>query len=565
MSVHQRETDRRMTRFGRRTRNLVSVLAVMALLLAACPADDTEEAEDDQADVDAERETRDTLVIAAPTTPPGMDWEFFAGHESYDHVFGLNDGLMQWRRIDDPEEEGGYTIAWRADDWEDAVEPRMAESWDVSDDGLTYTFNLRQGWMSHYGNEFTADDVVWWVERSFELEAIGAFFNTIGRLESPDDVIAIDDHTVEFNLAGPGRDFPLTLSTFWRQIPDSTEAQEHATDDDPWATEWLKVNAGGFGPYKLESLDPGNEVVWVAHEEHPFPPNIDRIVFREIPDSSTRASLLARGEVDVAQFLTPREYRRLEDDDDTRVWNFDGYTILQSPLGPAFEPLDDPLVREALSYAVPYDEIINDIFEGYARPAFGPVSDAAAGEGFPEAYPYTHDVARARELLEEAGHADGFETWYGYSTADPIGELVGVQLRSAFAEVGVDLELRAMPPATYTETVFGGEAPLIYFNLGADSPDPHYALRVFYESDSTNNWGNYESDEFDECIREGADVEDWEERVEYHEECNRILVEDAAWLWIAQTGYQVATRADVTGINWYSGEAVDWSLVEFTE
>jgi peptide/nickel transport system substrate-binding protein len=554
----------RVSRNGRRSQSKarirLALLCVVALVLAACTGADEEVAEEDRTPA-----AEDTLIIAAATTPPGLDWEFFFGHEVYDHIFNLNDGLLQWVKIPDPDEDGGSTIGWRADDWEEAVVPRMAESWEISDDGTVYTFHLRQGWMSHYGNEFTAEDVKWYYERRFALGGIGAFFNTIGRLESPEDVEIVDKYTVRFHLAGPGRDFPLTLPLFWSQIPDSTEAQEHATEEDPWATEWLKTNAGGFGPYKLVRLDPGNEVVWEAHEEHPFPPKIKRIIFREVPDSSTRASLLARGEVDVAQFLSPLEYRQLEETEGFRVWNFEGYTILQSPLNPAFPPLDDRRVRQALSYAVPYREIIEEVFQGFARPATGPVVAAAAGEGYPGAFQYEHDPDRARELLAQAGFPDGFSTWYGYSTADPLGELVGVQLRSAFAEVGVDLELRAMPPARYSETLFGASAPLIYFNLGADSPDPHYALRVFYESDSSNNWGGYQSAQFDECIRAAGDIQDWTQRVETHEECNRILVQDAAWLWVAQTGFQVATREDLTGLNWYSGESVDWSVVEFAE
>jgi peptide/nickel transport system substrate-binding protein len=364
---------------------------------------------------------KDTLIIAAPTTPPGLDWEFFAGHEVYDHVFNLNSGLTRWKKIPAEGEPGGFSIGWDAEDWNDAVVPWMAESWDVSEDGKTYTFHLRKGWKSHYGNEFTAADVKWWVERSFALKAIGKFFLDVSRIESPKSLEVVDDHTVRFHLAGPTRNFPLSLSTFWRQIPDSTEAKKHVTNDDPWATAWLKVSAGGFGPYKLEKLDPGKEVVWVADESHFSPPKIKRIIFREVPDSSVRASLLARGEVDVAQFLTPREYQSLATNKGVHVWNFKGYSILQSPLNPAFPPLDNRKVRQALSYAVPYDDIVKGVYLGYARPANGPVSDAAAGKGYPGSFPYRHDPAKAKALLAEAGYANGFSTWYGYTaTAPPI-------------------------------------------------------------------------------------------------------------------------------------------------
>ena len=233
-------------------------------------------------------------------------------------------------------------------------------------------------------------------------------------------------------------------------------------------------------------------------------------------------------------------------------------------MNPAFPPLDNVKVRQALSYAVPYDRILEDVYNGMARPSHGPVSDAAAGVN-PSLFQYTFDLDKARTLLAEAGFGDGFSTWFGYPTTDPVGELVGIQLQTAFAQIGVDLELRAMPSALYTEAVFGGQAPLIFFNLGADSPDPNYALRVFYESTSTNNWGGYENPDFDECVKEGANIQDWNERLAFHEGCTKILIDDAGWLWMAQPGFQLATRDDVTNINWYDGESVDWSIVEFSE
>jgi peptide/nickel transport system substrate-binding protein len=504
------------------------------------------------------------FVVAAATTPPSLDWELVFGREVYDHIFNLNDRLTRWKQIAAPGEEGGFDLAWQAENFQEITEPRMAEGWEVTNGGRTYTFSLRRGWPSHAGNEFTAADVKWTFERSFALGGITSFYNTLSTIERPQDVKVLDKYTVRIELAQPGPDLLLTLSTFWRVIVDSRLAKSHATSGDPWAKRWLKNNEAGFGPFKLEDLSPGNHVIWVAHKEHPFPPKLDQITFRDLPESSERLAALMTGEAHVAQFLLPTEMQRVKRSNDLRLWNFQGYVIAQSQMNPGYPPLDDVRVRRALSYATPYERIVDEVYEGFAGPAAGPLSDHAAGFD-PYRRPYTYDPQRARELLREAGHRNGFRTTLAYNTADPLGEPVSAQLRSAFKDVGVTLELEALPSPVYTEALFAGKRPMFFYQGGADSPDPAYALGVFYQSRSSNNWGGYKSARADACLAAaGRPQLAWDQRVEQYKACAEIIADDAPSLWIAQPGFQVSTRSDVTGINWYAGEAVDWSEVGYT-
>jgi peptide/nickel transport system substrate-binding protein len=504
------------------------------------------------------------FVVAAATTPPSLDWELVFGKEVYDHIFNLNDRLTRWKQIPAPDEEGGFDLAWQAENFEEITEPRMAEAWEVTNGGKTYTFFLRKDWPSHAGNEFTAADVKWTFERSFALKGITSFYNTLSTIKRPQDVKVIDKHTVRIELAERGPDLLLTMSTFWRAMVDSKLARSHATSSDPWATRWLKHHEAGFGPFKLEDLSPGNHVIWVAHKEHPFPPKLDQIMFRELPESSKRLAALMSGEAQVAQFLLPTEMQQVKKSNTLRLWNFQGYVIAQCPMNPSYPPLNDVRVRQALSYATPYQQIVDKVYKGFAGPAAGPLSDHAAGFD-PYRSPYTYDPQRARELLREAGHGKGFKTTLAYNTADPLGEPVSAQLQRAFEDVGVTLELEALPSSTYTEALFAGKRPMFFYQGGADSPDPAYALGVFYQSKSSNNWVGYKSARADACLAEaGRPQLTWEQRVEKHKRCAEIIAHDAAWLWIAQPGFQVSTRSDVTGINWYAGEAVDWSKVGYT-
>jgi peptide/nickel transport system substrate-binding protein len=504
------------------------------------------------------------LLVAAATTPPSLDWELVFGKEVYDHIFNLNDRLTRWKEIPAPGEPGGFDLAWEANNFNEITEPRMAEGWEVTNGGRTYTFSLRKDWPSHAGNEFTAADVKWTFDRSFALHGITSFYNTLSTIERPEDVKVLDRYTVRIELAEPGPNLLLTMSEFWRAMVDSKLAKSHATSTDPWAKGWLKSHDVGFGPFKLGDLSPGHHVVWVAHKEHPFPPKLEQITFREVPESSDRLAMLITGEAQAAQYLLPTDMQRLENSKDLRLWNFQGYVIASCPMNPKYPPLDDVRVRQALSYATPYPQILEKVYRAFAGPAHGPVSDHAAGFD-PNLRTYTYDPERARALLAEAGYRNGFKTTLAYSTAEPLGELVGAELRRAFTAVGVTLELDALPPSTYTHALFTGRRPMFFQTFGADSPDPAYALGVFYQSKSSNNWGGYKSVKADACLaRAGRRQLSWDQRVEEHEGCAHIIANDAPWLWITQPGFQVSTRSDVTGINWYAGEGVDWSRVGYT-
>jgi peptide/nickel transport system substrate-binding protein len=232
-------------------------------------------------------------------------------------------------------------------------------------------------------------------------------------------------------------------------------------------------------------------------------------------------------------------------------------------MNPNYPPLDDVRVRQALSFATPYQEIVETTYRGFAGPAAGPLSDHAAGFD-PKLRPYTYDPERARELLREAGHPNGFKTTLAYNTADPLGAPVSAQLRTAFKAVGVTLELEALAPSAYTRALFAGDRPMFFYEGGADSPDPAYALGVFYQSKSSNNWGGYKSAKADACLADaGRPQLAWDQRLAKHKRCAEIIASDAPWLWIAQPGFQVSTARNLTGINWYAGEAVDWSKVGY--
>ena len=168
----------------------------------------------------------------------------------------------------------------------------MAEGWEVTNGGRTYTFTLRRGWPSHAGNEFTAADVKWTFDRSFALHGITSFYNELAKIERPEDVKVLDPYTVRIELAEAGPDLLLTMSEFWRAMVDF-QARPEAMPPPPTLGKGLDEEPRRrLGPYKLAELSPGRQVVWQAHKEHPFPPVLDQITFRQAPESSARLDML---------------------------------------------------------------------------------------------------------------------------------------------------------------------------------------------------------------------------------------------------------------------------------
>jgi peptide/nickel transport system substrate-binding protein len=480
------------------------------------------------------------------------------GRENGSVYQAVYDGFSRWRKIDGPQ-PGSFSIAWGPNPADNTL--RIASSVDVSSDRTEYTYHLKQNWKSHAGNELTSADVVWTWDRVKAVPGIGTFLD---KVESIVSVAATDKYTVKFKLSEPGDSFPVGLSDFGLRSPlDSTEMKKHATPDDPWAIKWIKTHDAGFGPWKLGSLVADQSFELIADKSNSYPPKLDKVTFRVIPESANRLSLLAQGDVDVAETLDAKQLKSLEGRAGIKVWNFKSNNLLALPIVQTFAPLDNVKVRQALAYAVPYDAIVTNLYLGYAQPAYGPLSSTVPNLVDTSLFPYKLNLDKAKALLQEAGMASGFTTSYAYPNDESIAEQVGIQLQTSFAKIGVKLELQAMPRSTHEETLYGGKAPLTYSNLGADLPNPFYALSLFYGTGGAANFPKFSSKAVDDLIAQAKTITDPTKHFDFlRKDVNQQIINESPWLWIAQPGYQVATRDNVTGVNWYIGTTL-WDLIEF--
>src|SRR5262249_3538666 len=145
---------------------------------------------------------------------------------------------------------------------------------------------------------------------------------------------------------------------------------------------------------------------------------------------------------------------------------------------------------------------------------------------------YTYDPAKAKAMLKSAGFPNGFETKFTYPADDPLAEQIAILLKSSFAKAGVKLDLAGLPSAAYSQALTNGKSPLVYWNLGADVPDPSYTTEVFYYSKSSVNWSHYKNAQVDHIVETGRRILNYQKRLTHHIAAWKIMANDPPWLYL---------------------------------
>ncbi len=313
--------------------------------------------------------------------------------------------------------------------------PALAESWETSEDGLTWTFHLRDGVKFHDGEPLTADAVVKSIQRTIDLDTGAAWIWWM-----VDKMQAVDEKTVEITLTTP---YPLdrvAASTYAAWIISPAAAAQ----DSAWFEE---AREAGTGPWMLESYKPDEEIVltrfedyWGGWEDNQF----DKVVISIVPEQVVQAQMLEGGEVDLALSLPVEslESFRANSDftvyEDATLFNYVGFMNTKKP------PLDDKRVRQAIAYAIPYDDVVEVATGGLGQQARGPVPHGLWPYS-DEVFQYTYNVDKAKELLAEAGYPDGgFSLVLTHAAENLNEERFAPVIKDALAELGIEVEIRPM-------------------------------------------------------------------------------------------------------------------------
>ena len=435
----------------------------------------------------------------------------------------------------------------------DQLAPVYFESWEESADGLTYTVKIREGVTFDDGTEVNAEIVRFWVDRNLNTPGGGAWLlNNIAFITEPPEVI--DEYTVQFTTNAPS---PMVMQQFYMtsSVPvDPKVVEKYATEDDPWAIEHFQSNVENpSGPYRIASWLPDQEVVFEKRENYWGRERAyDKIVWKIIPSNAERVQLLSAGVIDVAIGLGTEDFAALQGVDGVVVQRFPSKNQAYLGMGNSIAPFDDVLVRQAVSYAVDYDDIISNVYKNEAQRLRGALPNGSAFS-IGDQIGYDRDVDRARELLDESGY-DGTPVTLSIDAGKGEHELIAVRVQSHLAEIGMDVEIEVLTAAVFAERKAGKQLQFFVDEALAWIDDPNYLLSLLLQSGVFGNYTDFNNERVDEIIRDGWAEKDAAVRRGMFEEAQRIISEEAPWVFLAQPDYKIALRDNIGGYALYPNE-----------
>ena len=420
------------------------------------------------------------------------------------------------------------------------IVPSLAESWDISDDGLEYTFHLRQGVKFHNGNDFTAEDVAYTFHRMLTVEG-GVNTEFIDQIKGADELLAgetdtlegvevVDDYTIKVTLKEPFAGFLASISSPGVSIYDS-EATEAAGDQfgmDPAVTV-------GTGPFEFSSWSFNNQLVLTRNEDYwKGASGLPGVVIKIIPVTETQSMMFESGELDILDL----DYAADSVDRFTETYPDQ---IVQGPrVGIVYftmnfnkEPFQDVRVRKAVQMSIDRQAILDALYGGRGQVEQGIFPHGLIGFN-PDQEEIKYDPEAAKALLAEAGYADGFdmEIAADSSASDTMTmalEIVSDQL----AEVGIRAEIKNYDESTWLETRKSGELGSFMSTWSADYNDPDNFIYTFFGNEEKTRIRsiNYPDTEVMERVAKARTIVNEDERLaEYKALEEKIIHEDAAWV-----------------------------------
>lgn len=436
----------------------------------------------------------ETLLLVQEYGPNSLDMQGIGSAQPVNGVaINCYDRLVRYQRVPLPDGTMSYDLT--------KLEPELAESWQEASDGMSVTFTLREGATFHSGRPVTARDVKWSLDRAVSIGGFATTQMAAGSLEKPEQFVALDERT--FRIDYIRRD-KLTLPNLGVTIPfvfDSESALRNSGGD-PWAKEYLKNNIAGGGAYRVESWKPGSETIYTRFDgwKNGPSPKLRRVIARDIPSPSTRRALIERGDADMSYGLPPKDFKDLAEGGRVRVSGVPvPNAVWYVAMNTRNPPFNDVRLRRAVAWAVPYEKILQAALFGRGVPMWGGPAQPT-GLKWPQPYPYTTDLERARALVAEAG--GGFNTSLLFDAGSAtIAEPMAVLVKESLGQIGINVELQKIPGANFRGELNKKTAPMVINRFGGwlDWPD-YFFFWNLHGSNSIFNVSSYRDAEMDRLI-----------------------------------------------------------------
>ncbi len=452
----------------------------------------------------------------------------------------------------------------------DKPELSLAESYEVSKDGKTWTFHLRKGVKFHSGNPLTADDVVYSFQRVVILKDQPSFILTQFGI-GPDSVNAIDKHTVQMTLDNKyaGGIFFACLAAGVSSIVDSQVVKQHLQKTDKYPAgdmglTWLGRNSAGSGPFILRKWAKGDRVILDANPNHfQHPPKVKRVVIKEIVEATSRRLQVEKGDIDIAWEMFPDQIKELKKNQDLQIESSPGTMIVYVGMNVTKGPLQDNRVRTAIRHGIDYNGLIDNIMGGAARPTNTFIPEGFAG--YQNTVYYKEDLETARRLLADAGYPDGFEISMDHGDQTPLPEIAQA-LQNSLARIGIKVKLNKLISAQLWPKYRAQQHELILARWGPDYVDPHTNAQPFADYKAKQLcWRNaYYNDETSRLIQEAGQEMDNDKRIGLYQKANEIIQTEGPYAMLYQPMYEHAVRSNIG--DFYAAPTFDlWKLYPITK
>ncbi|XUM19536.1 ABC transporter substrate-binding protein [Bradyrhizobium oligotrophicum S58] len=449
----------------------------------------------------------------------------------------------------------------------DTITGELAESYQVSADGLKITFKLRPDAKFQDGSPVTAEDVKWSLDRCVTAPILGKAQLLTGSLTSPDQFKVIDPLTFEVTLPKPDKLALPNLATVYPIIINSKLAKAHATAEDPWALNWTKENAAGSGAYIVETFKPGEQVIAKRNEAWnrgtpDKPAAFKRLIIQSVPEPATRANLVERGDADLVIDLQASDVQSLEGKGKLKVISTPQYNAVTFiSMNNTIPPFDNVNVRRAIAYALPYDDMFKAALFGRGAPLYGATwaDGKPPSGGYPIPQPIKLDLEKAKAYLKDAGMADGFSTTFSFNvgqaaTAEPMAALV----KESLAKIGIKVDIQKLPDAQMSTAINEKKLPFFTEGIVAWLPSTDYFYRNFYTGKQRWNYSSTDNAELEKIAQEARFEADKAKYEEQGKALNAIHFDQMFQIPIWQAAQDAVMQPTVDGYVYQFTRQVDY-------
>jgi len=511
----------------------------MLALLTACAV---------QGSSDAGSVSTDQLIVAWPDDADSLDPQNSSySFQDWDLNCNLYETLVSPKFVSN----GAGVMVW------DGLElaPELADSYTTKGDTATFHLSKTRKFYPS-GNPLTADDVIYSFQRLFDLKQQSSL-NTAD-IYSMDQIKKVDDHTVEMKFTDSGGK-PIEVNGFqlavfrWPNLPvlDSVEVKKHVTGSDPTGTNWLKTNTAGTGPYYIKNRTIGQQIELAAVPDHPRNPAYKNVT---ITVAGNVLSLLKGGSANLAVYgLTQEDVGSLASDSALQALYSKAPEFFMLQLGcDAGGPFGNELVRQAVAYTIPYDQIITSLFGGKVTKDLSMVTTGANGY-YPAWAKYTTDIDKAKELMSQAGNPKVSAPLH-FLNSDPQTESMAILIKASAARAGIEFVLTPETPASETALTTAramtgkGSPDALLYKWGVWMDDPSITIGYFFTKGGVANYPLWSDSRVDAISNEWFGKPASAQRAAGYEEAQKIIADAVPIIPIVHASRVIVTAKGMTGV-----------------